>query len=191
MIRLITTNFLLMFYRFRGGKRLIMGTKTFYNGTVKNLTVNTFNDKNASNIVYKTEEPVRIKGNVIFSNPLKVMENVNLPVDGTVNDVRLKDELVMINSTETYEGLHFERIKTRNVNVKFLNGHDVRHGSSRSSGDESTIVSSSLFMPNTSISVKNLNGEPFDDFIKRVYLKKGDSQKMYFVPGTTTVLGVK
>lgn len=64
----------------------------------------TLNNMNASKIAYSEGGTVEITGNLVFKNDLTVMHNVSTPSNGTINDVKLQDEVIEMNSNRNYEG---------------------------------------------------------------------------------------
>lgn len=88
--------------------------------------------------------------------------------------------------------LHFENVKVNNANFEMLNGEkvddlvDLQFGPQRSLDDEED-PSTYLNMPRTSLTVKYINGEPFDEIMEKLYFKDSITN---FIPGTTTINGV-
>lgn len=54
---------------------------------------------------------------------------------------------------------------------------------------EGVLTVDELNIPNTSLKVVNINGELFEEFLKKVHLV--NSSQSYLVPGNTTVIGVR
>lgn len=172
--------------------RKIVGQKRFSNGVITNLNVSKLNNVDASKVAYKSGEPVIITGDIKFENPVKVLGNVTLKPKGTLNRILLEDEVIEMTSKKLYNDLFFEQVITENANIKFLNNHNMEKLISSKGSNYNPpkdILDRTLYMPHTSLKIKNLNGEPFTQFLKKLYLNH--SNKTYFVPGPTTVLGVR
>lgn len=63
---------------------------------------------NASEIAYTPGGSIKIKGNMIFDSTLTIMNNVSVSENGTINHVKLSEEIVEINSNKTYESKNIQ-----------------------------------------------------------------------------------
>lgn len=70
---------------------------------MENIHFDNLNNISADNIAYITDNEVHITGDVIFKNNLKIHENVLVLDDGFVNGMKLKEDLVYMDSEYVYE----------------------------------------------------------------------------------------
>ncbi|GLV35270.1 female sterile (1) Nasrat [Carabus blaptoides fortunei] len=173
----------------RSQRNIITGRKTFKNAKVENITFTTINDIAAEKVAYKSGDTLRVKGDLTFTNSLRVTGNVELFEGGTFNDMILKDELVYMDSDVTYENLQFEDLQVELVNsVKYINKEEIHFSMVYENIDETTagtLVLDSLDLSNIKVTTQFINGQDFDTFKNNMCKKDAD----YYFPGNTTIIG--
>lgn len=83
--------------------RPIEGLKTFTAANVEEVTFDSVNGVDANNIVFKSDDPVLIKGEVLFKKALTVNGNVTVN-SGLVNDVKIEKEVLVMGTN--YSGMN-------------------------------------------------------------------------------------
>lgn len=92
---------LILFFR-RSENSVLGGKKVFKKPEIERVYFEKINNVSANDIVYNPGDVIRVKGDVTFTKHLRVTENVYLPEIGTVNNIRLKDELVNIKKDASF-----------------------------------------------------------------------------------------
>ncbi|KAK4887110.1 hypothetical protein RN001_003381 [Aquatica leii] len=169
----------------------ISGQKVFKNVEVKNISFETINGIEASEIVFNTDDPIIINGNIFFEEFVNISDHINALE--SINNLDLINEIVEMSKTYT-EPLEFEHIKIKkNLNTVIANNVSILNSSADIVGAQNPNVDfydTDVIEMFGNISVENINGVNFDIFKKSVYFTNTETYlpEEIFINGEIHVL---
>ncbi|XP_031341241.1 uncharacterized protein LOC116169316 [Photinus pyralis] len=167
----------------KNAANIISGHKTINSANIGSLTFRVANGINSEDLLYKTDQPLRLNGRLVFENQVEVFGDVTT-THGNVNDIRLMNEVVEMKRTynDTFEFEHV--IVTKKLNTSQANSFRIQKSFAEIVGDVGSKVETldldSVEMLGD-ITVENVNGENFELFKKSLRLRDVDS----YIPGET------
>ncbi|XP_017787326.1 PREDICTED: uncharacterized protein LOC108570026 [Nicrophorus vespilloides] len=163
----------------------IPSLKTFQFAEIKNISFDSINGIDKTKIAF-TEDVVRIKGDVVFENPVTVGK-LNA---STLNNLVLENEIIKTGAfykdplsfeqLNVVDTLSVDKINSFPIHKNYLDAFSINaNGVYPKLGDIENV-----YIPGN-VTVNQINGENLDDFIKSLCLTNIKT----YVPSETTIIG--